>query len=196
MTGMLGQEERPQRADARRNRERILESARVVFARSGADAQIDDVARQANVGVGTVYRHFPTKEALLSELVREKFRLLTEGARRALDRPGDPFDSLAEWMRESASQLERDATMQQALAGAGEQIWLEATAEHDELMEVSEQLLERGRAAGTIRSDATPPDIGMLMCGLSATIGHPAPLFDWHRHLELLVDTLRPRQTD
>jgi AcrR family transcriptional regulator len=146
--------------------------------------------------VGTVYRHFPTKEALLSELVREKFRLLTVGAQRALDRPGDPFDSLAEWMRESASQLESDATMQQALAGAGEQIWLDASAEHDELMEVSERLLERGREAGTIRSDATPVDIGMLMCGLSATIGHPAPLFDWRRHLELLVDTLRPRQAD
>jgi AcrR family transcriptional regulator len=196
MTGMLGQEERPQRADARRNRERILESARIVFARSGAEAQIDDVARQANVGVGTVYRHFPTKEALLSELVREKFRLLTEGARRALASPGDPYDALAEWMRESAARLERDATMQQALAGAGEHIWLEASAEHDELMEVSEQLLERGRAAGTIRSDATPTDIGMLMCGLSATIAHPAPLFDWRRHLELLVDTLRPRQPD
>ena len=65
--------ERPLRADARRNRERILKAARTVFADQGADAQIDDVARKAKVGVGTVYRHFPTKDALLEALVRERF---------------------------------------------------------------------------------------------------------------------------
>ena len=68
---------RPQRADARRNRERILDGAREVFAECGLDAQMDDVARRAGVGVGTVYRHFPTKEALLGELVRQKFRIFT-----------------------------------------------------------------------------------------------------------------------
>src|SRR4051794_4271073 len=68
-------EERRLRADARRNRERILESARIVFSESGGEAQIDDVARRAGVGVGTVYRHFPTKEALMVELVRQKFRV-------------------------------------------------------------------------------------------------------------------------
>src|ERR1019366_1103756 len=76
---------RPLRADARRNRERILESARLVFAESGADAQIDDVARRAGVGVGTVYRHFPTKEALMVELVRQKFRLFADRAREAVE---------------------------------------------------------------------------------------------------------------
>src|SRR2546428_13995781 len=80
--------ERPLRADARRNRERILQSARAAFAESGADAQIDDVARHAGVGVGTVYRHFPTKQALLTELVRQTFRLFTEWAREALEAGG------------------------------------------------------------------------------------------------------------
>ena len=77
MTSTVSDTERPLRADARRNRERILQSARAVFAESGADAQIDDVARHAGVGVGTVYRHFPTKQALLTELVRQTFRLFT-----------------------------------------------------------------------------------------------------------------------
>src|SRR5712691_13053035 len=67
VTSTVSEAERPLRADARRNRERILASARAVFAESGAEAQIDDVARHAGVGVGTVYRHFPTKQALLTD---------------------------------------------------------------------------------------------------------------------------------
>src|ERR1700719_3276306 len=95
--------ERPQRADARRNRERILESARAVFAEYGADAQIDDIARQAGVGVGTVYRHFPTKEALLVELLREKFRLFAARSRDALEQDGQPFAVLEDLLRRNAA---------------------------------------------------------------------------------------------
>ena len=71
-------DERPLRADARRNRERILVAAREVCAQQGAHVQIDDVARIAGVGVGTVYRHFPTKDALIEALVAEKFRITIE----------------------------------------------------------------------------------------------------------------------
>jgi AcrR family transcriptional regulator len=193
VTDVLSQEERPQRADARRNRQRILESAREVFSEAGAEAQIDDVARRAGVGVGTVYRHFPTKEALLAELVREKFRLLSKGGREALQRSGEPFEVLTDWMRENATKLARDAAMQQALAGAGDQIWIQAAPEQEELVELTGQLVARALDAGSIRSDATAIDIGMLMCGLCATMAHPARGFDWHRHLELIIDTLRPR---
>src|SRR5690348_11604867 len=94
VTAIPAAEARPQRADARRNRERILESARTVFEQCGAEAQIDDVAKHAGVGVGTVYRHFPTKEALVSELVRQKFRLFADRAREALDSGEEPFASL------------------------------------------------------------------------------------------------------
>ncbi len=193
MTDILSQEERPQRADARRNRRRILESARQVFAEAGADAQIDDVARRAGVGVGTVYRHFPTKEALLSELVREKFRLLSDGARDALQRTGEPFQILTGLLRENAAKLGRDAAMQQAVAGGDDQIWLHAAAEQAELLELTGELIARAHAAGSIRSDVTATDIGMLMCGLCATMAHPVRGFDWHRHLELIIDALRPR---
>jgi AcrR family transcriptional regulator len=193
VTETLHHSERPLRADARRNRERILESARVVFSEYGGEAQIDDVARRAGVGVGTVYRHFPTKEALLVELVRQKFRLFTAGARAALERDGEPFELLADLLRSNADALARDAATQQALTGAGEQIWSQARPEQEELLTQTAELIARACRAGTIRPDATAWDIAMLMCGLSATMAHPAPGFDWHRHLELLIDMLRAR---
>lgn len=193
MTETLSETGRPLRADARRNRERILESAQLVFAECGADAQIDDVARRACVGVGTIYRHFPTKDALLVELVRQKFRLFAATAREALERDGDPFAIFADVLRHNAESAARDAAMQHALAGVGEHVWMQAQAEQQELSLLTEELIARARRAGTIRPDVTAADISMLMCGLSATMIHAGPGFDWHRHLDLLVDMLRAR---
>jgi AcrR family transcriptional regulator len=193
VTDILSHEDRPLRADARRNRERILQSAREVFAESGAEAQIDDVARRAGVGVGTVYRHYPTKEALLTELVRQKFQRFAAAASEALTRSGEPFDVLAELMRANADELDRDAATQQAMSGIGEQVWAAATPELEVLLGLTGELIDRAKRAGTIRADIVPTDIGMLMCGLSATMAHPAPGFDWHRHLDLLTDMLRAR---
>ncbi len=139
---------RPLRADARRNRERILESARLVFSEYGADAQIDDVAQRACVGVGTVYRHFPTKEALMVELVRQKFRLFAATARDALDQDGEPFAVFADVLRRNAEAAAGDATMQHALAGGGEHIWKQAQAEQQELSALTGQLIARARSAG------------------------------------------------
>jgi AcrR family transcriptional regulator len=193
VTAISNDTDRPQRADARRNRERILESARIVFAQSGAEAQIDDVARQAGVGVGTVYRHFPTKEALLSELVRQKFRVFADRAREALESDEEPFAAIERLMRRNAETAASDAGIQYAVANAGEQAWAQAQAEQDELLAVTAELIERARRAGTIRPDIEAVDIAMLMCGVCSTMGgRPAP-FEWRRHLDLVVDTLRPR---
>jgi AcrR family transcriptional regulator len=184
--------ERPLRADARRNRERILESARTVFAEYGADAQIDDVARQAGVGVGTVYRHFETKEVLLVELLREKFRLFAARARDALERDGEPFAVLEDLLRRNAETAASDAAVQHALAGAGEHIWKQAQAEQQELIAVTGELIARARPAGTIRQDVEANDIAMLMCGVCSTMGGK-PGFNWRRHLDLVIDMLRAR---
>ena len=184
--------ERPLRSDARRNRERILESARAVFAEYGADAQIDDVARQAGVGVGTVYRHFPTKEALLVELLREKFRLFGARASEALAQDGEPFAVLEDLLRRNAETAASDAAVQHALAGAGEHIWTQAEAEQQTLAAVTGELIARARRAGTIRHDVEANDIAMLMCGLCSTMGGK-PGFDWRRHLDLVIDVLRAR---
>ena len=183
---------RPLRADARRNRERILDSARQVFAESGAEAQIDDVARHAGVGVGTVYRHFPTKEALLAELVRQKFLLFTARGRAALEADGEPFEVLEGLMRSNAAIAAEDAGIQFAIANAGQQASTHAQDEQDELIATTEKLLERARRAGTIRPDIQATDIAMLMCGVCTTMA-PRPGFDWRRHLELAIDAIRPR---
>jgi AcrR family transcriptional regulator len=182
--------ERPLRADARRNRERILESARTVFAEYGADAQMDDVARQAGVGVGTVYRHFETKEALLVELLREKFRLFAARAREALEQDGEPFAVLEDLLRRNADTAASDAAVQHALAGAGDDMWMQAAAEQEALIAVTSELVARARSAGVVRPDLEANDIAMLMCGVCSTMGH-RPGFDWRRHLDLVIDMLR-----
>ena len=194
MTSTVSEEtERPLRADARRNRERILQSARAAFAESGADAQIDDVARHAGVGVGTVYRHFPTKQALLTELVRQTFRLFTEWAREAREAGGEPFALIEGLLRRIAETAAGDAGVQYALASSDAQAARsEAQAEQDELIAVIAELTGRARRAGTIRPGIEATDIAMLICGVVSAMG-PRPGFDWRRHLDLVIDTLRAR---
>jgi AcrR family transcriptional regulator len=192
VTSTVSEAERPLRADARRNRERILQSARAAFAESGADAQIDDVARHAGVGVGTVYRHFPTKQALLTELVRQTFRLFTEWAREALEAGGEPFALIEGLLRRIAETAAGDVGVQYVLATSAGQAWTEAPAEQDELIAVIAELIERARRAGTIRPGIEAIDIAMLICGVVSAMG-PRPGFDWRRHLDLMIDTLRAR---
>ncbi len=188
--------ERQLRADARRNRVRIIESAREVFAECGAEAQIDDVARRAGVGVGTVYRHFPTKEALIAEIVRQKFRVMGANAREALERDGEPFAVFADLLRTNAELCARDAGVQEAITDYGESVWVYAQAELQELYVPTAELIDRAQRAGTMRPDVTVDDIPMLMCGVSATMPHSGAGFDWHRHLEFVIDALRLQRAD
>jgi AcrR family transcriptional regulator len=184
------------RADARRNRARIIDSAREVFAEFGAEAQIDDVARRAGVGVGTVYRHFPTKEALMAEIVREKFRVMAVNACEALERDGEPFAVFADLLRTNAELCARDAGVQEAITGYGESVWVYAQAELQELYVPTAELIARAQRAGSMRPDVTVDDIPMLMCGVSATMPHASAGFDWHRHLEFVIDALRVQCAD
>jgi AcrR family transcriptional regulator len=175
------------RADARRNRDRILIAARKVFGRNGAEAQMDDVARVAGVGVGTVYRHFPTKEALIAEIVRQTFTLFAAHAQEALDSDADGFDALAGSLRRNAEHLARDAATRYAM-GAGSDVWEATQAERTRLLELVSQLVERGHADGTLRADFSASDVPMVMCGVSSSMGRD---FDWRRYLELMLDGLR-----
>lgn len=182
---------RHMRADARRNRERILEAAIEVFSEQGVDAQIDDVARRADLGVGTIYRHFPTKDALIVELVRQKFRRFVENAREAMADDGEPFEVFAELLRRNAAFCSRDAAVQHALSASGESAWTDAQDEIDELLGITDALIRRAQAAGSMRPEITASDIPMLMCGVASTMAHGFPGFDWHRHLEFVIDMLR-----
>jgi len=192
VTSTVSEAERPLRADARRNRERILQSARAAFADSGDAVQIDDVARHAGVGVGTVYRHFPTKQALLTELVRQTFRLFTGWAREALVADGEPFALIEGLLRRIGETAAGDAGVQYALASSAGQAPAEAPAEQDELIAVIAELTGRARRAGTIRPGIEAIDIAMLICGVVSAMG-PRPGFDWRRHLDLVIDALRVR---
>jgi AcrR family transcriptional regulator len=179
--------QRPLRADARRNRERILEAARIVFAEQGGEAQIDDIARAARVGVGTVYRHFPHKDALLGELVNQKFRGFADNAERAME-VEDPWEAFAGLLRTNAEFCAGDVGVQQALA-RGPAAWEFAATELDRLRETTSRLIARAQEAGVMRPDFVVDDVAMLMCALSSTMGVPG--YDWRRHLEILLSGLR-----
>lgn len=184
---------RPERADARRNRERVLTSAQRIFARDGVDAQIDDVARDAGVSVGTIYRNFVTKDGLLVELIRRKLRHSTEHVERTLAEAGDPFEAIVLVLQTLAADTQRDAMYQQVLAGFGEDVWLQARPEQRVMNERLAELVARAVTSGRVRPDTTADDISMLMCGICATMAHSSAGYDWRRHLELAIDMLRAR---
>ena len=175
------------RADARRNRDRVLTAAREVFGVDGAEAQMDDVARAAGVGVGTVYRHFPTKEALIAEIVRQTFAAFARRAQEALGREGSAFEALSWLLHGNAEQLAGDAATRYALGG-GTAVWEASAAERGQLERLAAELIHRGCREGTLRQDLSVADIGMVMCGLASSIGRG---FDWRRHLALMLDGMR-----
>jgi AcrR family transcriptional regulator len=178
---------RPLRADARRNRERIVHAAREVFARQGGEAQIDDIARAACVGVGTVYRHFPHKDALLGELVAERFRLMADNAEHALE-VEDPWEAFAGMLRTNAQFCAGEIGVQQALS-RGPDAWEYAAPEIERLRDTAAELIVRAQRAGVMRRDFTVDDIPMLMAGLSSTMAVPG--YDWRRHLEIILAGIR-----
>ena len=184
--------ERPMRADARRNRARILQAARELFASGRPDVQIDDVARRAGVGVGTVYRHFPDKQALMGELVRERFTIFNENLRAAVAEEGtSPFEALASVLRANAAYMADDAATRFAFTRGGEGVFAYAAAEMVEFMALSSELVARAKAGGELTPDFQADDIPMLMCGVCAAIDKRHDGWDWQRHLELILRGMR-----
>jgi AcrR family transcriptional regulator len=180
------------RADARRNRERILAAARELFAASRPEVQIDDVARRAGVGVGTVYRHFPDNEALMGELVRERFKLFNARMRRALEEgEAEPFESLAASIRDNATSVAEDAATRFAMMSGGERVFEHVGEERDEFLRLARKLVLRARRAGELRPDFQAWDIPMVMCGVCATIDKTGAGWDWRRHIALVLDGMR-----
>jgi AcrR family transcriptional regulator len=181
---------RAERADKARNRARILAAASAAFAERGVEAQMDDVAARAGLGVGTLYRHFATKEALMVALLERKFEQILEVTRRGIERQdSEPFEVLADVLREGAEVAAADAAAQDALMRVRDVVWSDVSHTQSELLVATQVLIERAQAAGTMRIDVSADDIAMIMCGLSATMS--AGVWDWHRHLELALDGLR-----
>jgi AcrR family transcriptional regulator len=182
--------ERPRRADAVRNRNNVLDAARAAFAAEGLDADMASIAERAGVGVGTVYRHFPTKDALLEELVRDGFRELAALWLAALERP-DPWEAFVDLMWQGAELHSGDRGFTEAIAEAKMAIADEVTEELGLQASLAE-LMRRCQAAGAMRQDIGPEDLQSLFCGLGAVMMRGGGSQAWRRYLTLMIDGLRP----
>ena len=191
---MSATEPRQLRADARRNRERIVDAARQVFTQCGDAAQMDDVARRAGVGVGTVYRHFPTKDALIGEVLAAKIRGHVEAARRwSADSP-DAWAAFEGLLRESFAKMAEDVSQQRLMFVAGEAALAHAEPARLELVEVIGGLIDRARAEGRLREDFTIDDMPALMCAVGGVMSAPADRVPgWDRVVDVLIDGLRAK---
>jgi AcrR family transcriptional regulator len=181
---------RPLRADAQRNLERILASARVLFAERGPSAQMEDIAAHAGVGIGTLYRRFPTKEALVTELVRERFAEFGVIAAEC-EAIEDPYDALATMMRRHAESTEGDVAFQLAMLKLNDFQWEGIEEDKAALNTVVSRLIERAQSAGEVRDDLSIEDYGMMMCGITATMHFMSESHEWRRHLDLILAGLK-----
>ena len=178
---------RPQRADARRNYEKLVAVAREVFAEHGTAATLDDIARRAQVGPATLYRHFPTRQHLLEAVYLEEVEALSRSAEDLAGLP--PWDALVQWLheflryaatkralaQEMLTTIDRDAEVFQASRAA--------------IRTAGDALLKRAQDAGAARPDATFMDIGRLLGGVAAI--HGAEPGEVERIFDIVLDGLR-----
>ena len=184
--------ERPLRADARRNRARILDAARAVLAEQGVEAGMDDIAARADLGVGTLYRHFPTKDALVEAIASDHFAELAELAGRALEGAGTPGERFTRFIWDAAHRTHADAAMAQVMA-AQPQVLDRVAGTKEALTARLDQLVRAAVASGELRPDATWGDVPAIMCGLGSVVATERirPGATWERYLTIALDGLR-----
>jgi AcrR family transcriptional regulator len=179
----------PRRADAQRNRERLLEVAVRAFSHEGADVPLDAIAREAGVGIGTLYRHFPTREALVEAAYRNELARLTDSTGELLA-SAPPEAALREWMGRFIAYLATKRGMADALRAviaSGGNPYEQSRAR---MLDAVGVLVEAGVAAGTLRGDVEPIDILTSLSGLALAA---ADAEQGSRLLDLLMDGLRSR---
>jgi AcrR family transcriptional regulator len=182
---------KPLRSDARRNRERVLEAARECFGRDGLDAQMDDIAGCAGVGVGTVYRHFETKEALLEALAADHFSRLASLAEKA-EAVEDPWEAFAGYIRDGAELMAGDRGLAQVAAERPE-VMNEAALKTDvteDFFGRLDRVIERAQKAGQLRPEFVLEDIPGIMCSIGAVQISSVPYTNWRRLLAIVLDGL------
>jgi AcrR family transcriptional regulator len=183
--------ERPQRSDARRNRERVLSAAESLFAEQGLRAQVEEVARRAGVGVGTVCRNFPTKQALIEAVLADMYDSLLAAAHDALadDDPGHAFES---YVRSLAAFQARHRALAESMASA---VDLPATQPTRAALRAAiTELVARAQTAGAVRADVGPADVTLLFSAIAHTsaIGGGLRPDLRERYLAIALDGLRP----
>lgn len=186
---------RAPRADAVRNRERVLEAAKAVFSAGGAEASLEAVARRAGVGIGTLYRHFPTREALFEAVYRREVEQLAELAEQ-LKTEAPPIDALRRWLRSNVEFVATKKGMSQALALAAHRSSELSAYSADRLTKAVGGLLDRAKAAGELRADISPEDLLRALVGMCYMNDQPGWQASVLRLVEVLVDGLcRPPET-
>jgi len=162
-TGAL--ERRPKRADARRNYDKLIEAARGEFTESGPNASLENIARRAGVGIGTLYRHFPSRQDLLEATYLEEVEALCDSAADFADRP--PWDSLTGWLDQFTQYAAtKKALSAELLATIGMESEIFKMC-HTAIYAAGEPLLARAQAAGAVRPDVTFSDVVRLVSGIS-----------------------------
>ncbi|BCI51378.1 putative transcriptional regulatory protein TetR [Mycolicibacterium litorale] len=185
---------RPLRADAVRNRDRVLRVAYETFASEGLTVPVDEIARRAGVGAGTIYRHFPTKEALYAAVVEHRLQEMSDRGRQLLS-SGDPGEALFAFLR--AMVLEwgaSDHVLIDALAGRGIDVHTVAPEADRAARAVLGELLAAGQRAGTVRTDLGVPELKAIMAGCQA-IGVYEPDVA-ARATAVVTDGLRPPRAE
>jgi AcrR family transcriptional regulator len=179
------------RADARRSREKLLDAATAAFADHGADAPLDDIARRAGVGIGTLYRHFPTRLDLQAEVYRNQVQTVCAAA-DDLIKTVTPEQAFAGWIRALAGYLVTKRGLSGSLiAGLGRDselisgCWMA-------MRDAAERLLIHAQQAGALRSDITPHDVLRMVHGIVIATEHTPE--DTDRLLSLMFDGMRPRR--
>ncbi|MFC4591280.1 TetR/AcrR family transcriptional regulator [Sphaerisporangium corydalis] len=182
---------KPLRADARRNRARVLEAAGAVFAARGVAASTEEVAREAGVGIGTVFRHFPTKEALLAAVLVDVLRALADQA-EALATAPDAGGAFFGFFTRVVERSNTKNLYADVLAEAGVDVTAATAVIARRLRAALAVLLDRAQRAGEVRGDVRVPELLALMVGASRTAGYAANDPDVRvRALAILFDGLR-----
>jgi AcrR family transcriptional regulator len=177
--------ERKPRADAQRNRERILEVAKEAFTRRGANASLDDIAKEARVGPGTLYRHFPTREDLLQAVYRSELEKLA-AAERKFAQTMTPIEALRAWLLlfvDAIAAKELIAPALNALVGDHKKVF---AASYAQMKEAIRSLVKRAIESGDIRKDLDPMDLLRALVGVVNVTANP----DWQQSARRLVDIL------
>ena len=187
---------RPLRADAERNRQRIVDAAKTLFAERGVEVSVEDIAAAAGVGIGTFYRRFPDRESLVEAVFATKLERAAESAREALDIE-DPWEAFRTFVMRVARMHARDRGLNDVLLSSdrGRE---RVAAFRETIQPLAGRLLDRAKAAGALRQDVTLFDIAMLhqAVGAIADITRDVSPDYFERTLTLLVDGLaRERPT-
>lgn len=183
----MAPQEHSLRADARRNREAVLDAAGELFAQRGEGVQMDEIAERAGLGVGTLYRHFADKQALRAAIIGRRFEAMTSLARSAeqIEDPWTAFETLLYGYLESA---QPDAAFRLAILGPQEPDWNEIVADKAAFAEIVERIVQRAIDAGHLRADFSVSDFVLITRGAMANM---TSIGDWRRHLTLQLEGIR-----